>query len=67
MFARMKYFFFQARYGWVLTLGVIFTATLVGQDKVPMAVFAALVTLVACTVVFLRVDRSRMRELGRHG
>ena len=57
MFARMKYFFFQARYGWVLTLGVIFTAALAGQDKVPMAVFAALLALLSSVLGLLGLRR----------
>lgn len=63
--SKLTFVLFRARYGWLLTVGVVLAGSLFRQDRLPAAGVVAALTAVVCTVTFLRADLPRLRALDR--
>lgn len=65
MSPRTKYILFQARYGWVMTVGAILAVSLLDRGKLGMALVAAGLTVMASVGTYLRTDRPKALALAR--
>lgn len=63
--SKLMFVLFRARYGWLLTVGVILAVSLLQRDKLPAAVVVAGLTAVVTAATFVRADLPRLRAMDR--
>ncbi|MDE9364933.1 hypothetical protein PZ938_04885 [Luteipulveratus sp. YIM 133132] len=67
MSSARTYALFQARYGIVLTIGLVLTVVAYQRSGLAWAVVVGAVTAVASLATYLVLDRPKVRELAARG